>query len=238
MLNRSLVKAALAGIVLFGAADAVRADTITQIFNVPNQQASFTAPYTFNLFDTNLGTLTDISVELATTTTASLTVANLSLFGSTGPLTFDNGSADVIMSVTGPPGSTLLLPAVHVTSIVPTGTTLALDTIQTFPGTTVTNDTGPLSIAPALFGGFEASGGGSVTDGLNFSADAGSIFANGDPLLFYSASGEASGQLTLVYTYTAPQPPVATPEPGTWALVFASASVSVAGLRKRRALKK
>jgi hypothetical protein len=99
----------------------------------------------------------------------------------------------------------------------------------------------------------DAGGTASGTD-LVFSVPSVGVFGNGGPDLAYQGIGNIGGaqtypgptpaagtytsQLILVYNYTIPPPPNGLPEPGTWALVFASASVSLVGLRRRRALKK
>jgi hypothetical protein len=69
-----------------------------------------------------------------------------------------------------------------------------------------------------------------------FSSGTGAFSGVGNSSLFFGGSATIGGTLTLVYNFNGPTTP-GTPEPGAWALLVATASVSVAGLRKRRMTK-
>lgn len=207
-----------------------QADTITQTLNIGTNAPSFTTNLPYNLFDSNLGTLTGVTVELTTASTATVTIANL-----TGtPQSYTNASAVFPLTVTGPPGSTTYVStSISATSA---GGTVAPNSSVNIP-VTGTSDSGaiPIPNVPSTTWPtyFEAPGGGTDTFPFVFTASAGTYSVTGGDLLV-GGSGSVGGTVTLVYTYQATG---TVPEPGTWALVVASAGVSIAGLRRRKIAK-
>jgi hypothetical protein len=208
------------------------ADIITQTFNIPQQTTKFTYPIDYNLFDSSLGTLTGVTLDLATASSVEVDIVNTNATAET----FINGTATFALTVTGPPASTTYL-STSMTGGPVSGTANAASK-TTFPGSVIDADSGAVPVPSADWPvNWEAPGGGvSLTD-LLFSSDGGSFSGtetSGSGDLFFGGTGVVSGTLTLVYSY---QPPSGTPEPGAWALLVASATVSVAGMRRRRARK-
>jgi hypothetical protein len=211
-----------------------RASSITQIFNIPTTAAPFTAPFTYNLFDSNLGMLTSVTLQLATTSTAEVDVFDTNPLGTDEP--FTDATASFHLTVTGPPGAMNYITDT-ITAGPISGTAAGPFLNETkFPGVTGTDNSGLIQVlSPNWPVNYEAPGGGTAGSALVFSVGAGTFGGTATDVAF-SGSGTVGGTLTLVYNYLPPATP-GTPEPGTWALLFASASVSVAGLRRRRAAK-
>jgi hypothetical protein len=217
-----------------------RASTITQSFNIPSQATAFSHSIDYSLFNSGLGTLTGVTLDLSTTSVVEIDVYNINL----SPQAFTNAKATFPLTVTGPPGSTT-----YITDTITAGpisgtanpATLSVGpppglvpTETVFPGVPGNENSGVVPVPSADWvGNWEKPGGGlSVTD-LVFSSGIGNYSGSANSGVFFGGSGSVSGTLTLVYTYTAGT----TPEPGAWALLVASASVSLAGLRRRRMAK-
>jgi len=227
-----------AGIVV--TAGTAKANTITQLFGIPTQDVSFAQGFTYQLFDTNLGTLTGVSIRLQTTSTA-----EIDIFNSTGsPISFSNANASFPLTVTGPPGATTYISETVVAGPI---SGVANPGPNAFPGLSSTNDSGFVAVPNVDWAlNFEAAGGGpSTPQQVIVTAGPGTYSGTSAPGLLFGGSAQVSGTfdtppfglvgVTLVYTYTSGTP--GAPEPGTWALVIATGSVSVLGLRRRRALK-
>jgi len=210
------------------ATGAAKAQSVSQMFSFPTTSASFSLTHPFNLFDSSLGTLTSITIELATTGTANVTVGN----SDSNPHNFTNAFVTLPLTVSGPPGSTTLL-SENLTANIASG--VANPGNNTFPGVPATNDI-TNSIPSADFSSYETppNGGTFIITVASASATSGGTEVGGSGDLGFGGNGNASGTVTLVYNY---QGPVGTPEPGTWALLFASGSISVLELRRRRARK-
>jgi hypothetical protein len=226
---------AIAGLTvgLLAVSAAVRASTITQVFNIPATATSFTAPFTYNLFDSTLGTLTGVTLDLTTSGTPTVDVLNFT--GSAQPFT---AATSVPISVTGPPGTTTYISSTLGTGTI-SGIVSASATVfpgEAFNGPTVNADSGPVPVLPNTIWPGNWEGVGLNTSTLHVNTGAETINGAGATGLFFGGSAVVGGSLTLTYNFNPPSTP-GTPEPGAWALLVATASVSVAGLRKRRMTK-
>jgi len=230
-----------AGIVVTAAT--ANASTITQLFGIPSTSIPFLQNINYNLFDTNLGTLTSVTIRLQTTSLAEVDVYNNT--GSDQP--FTNATASFPLTVSGPPGITTYITDTITAGPINGTANGGPGVVETkFPGVTGTDDSGNVAIPNVDWAlNFEQAGGGVAPATINVSAGNGSYAGSAPSGVFFGGSGALSGTfntppdglvgVTLIYTYTAGTP--GAPEPGTWALLIATGSVSVFGLRRRRALK-
>jgi hypothetical protein len=209
------------------------ANTVTQSFNIPNQPPGV-QNIVYNLFDSNLGTLSSVTLELVLNGTANVTVFNTQSFSQS----FTNAFTSFPLTVTGPPGPTTFI-TTTLSANIPSGTVPGGG--ETFPGTPAHTDSGVINVPIIDWGSYQTPGGGvSLTD-LVFTAGAASSGVTGPADGSLGAGGggtvgDPSSFLTLIYNFQPPASP-GTPEPGAWALLVASGAVSVAGLRRRRAAK-
>jgi hypothetical protein len=200
------------------------ADSITQTFTIPTQTVPFSNPFTFNLFDSTLGTLNSVNIFLGTSATASVNVFNTDPGGA--PQSFTNATATIPITATGPAGIT-------VTDTLVAGpfsgtTNSGFLSEKVFPG--VTGSTSNNVNVPSLdFGSYEGVGGG--TSSLTAASSAGTYGGSGTNVAF-SGSATASGDVVVTYVYTPFS--AATPEPGTWGLLVAGASTGLVLVRRRR----
>jgi len=231
-INNKLIASCLT-IGLVAATALARATTITQSFNIPTQIPG-TQNIVYNLFDSNLGTLTSVTLELVLNGTANITVFNTQPFAQS----FTNAFTSFPLTVTGPPGPTTFI-TTTLSANIPSGVVPAGG--ETFPGNPAHTDSGVITVPVIDWGSYQFAGGGvsltdlvftagSATSGVTGPAD-GSLGAGGGGTV-----GDANSFLYLVYNYQPPASP-GTPEPGAWALLVASGAVSVAGFRRRRAAK-
>ncbi len=233
-MKNKLVAAGLSIGLLAGVSTA-RANTIVQSFNIPTQ-APGVDNFTYNLFNTNIGNLTSVTLELVLNATA-----DVEIFNSSGsPQTFTNAFTSFPITVTGPPGPITFI-TTSVSANIASGTTdSALE--DQFPGTAGHTDSGIIPVSNTFWpGNYETAGVGTSAFPLTFTAGSassgvtgpanGSLGAGGN-----GSVGDANSFLYLVYNYDPPAAP-GMPEPGAWALLVASGAVSVAGLRRRRASK-
>jgi hypothetical protein len=226
-----LTSVASAGIALLALSATVKAQVITQTFSVPTTATAFSDPITYNLFNSNLGVLQSVTLSLTSTVTANVNFYNFTeLGGPFGPPTtesYTNATASVPVSVGGPGGLTA---SVTGTAGPFSGSSSVFETV--IPGAPQTLSDS-VTITSGL--GVWESPPGSATGTLTASAGAGTYGGSSvTGLTAFGGSATANEAITLTFTYT---PPVATPEPGAWALVLASASVSFAGLLRKRATK-
>jgi PEP-CTERM motif len=197
-----------------------------QITDPSIPSGAITAPGTFDFaaFDPSLGTLTGITLNLATSATGSATIANLT----GGPLNYTSVTVNVpfVLTFTGglgtydfsasvvdnTPGTLTSPSSITVNGL--TGTGNATESISPFTGYIG----GPGTFTPT----FSLSSGGTATvNGL------------GDQGLLYGGSATGSVVASITYTYTVPS---TTPEPATMTL-FGSAILGL-GFFGRKRLKK
>jgi len=191
--------------------------------------ASFS--FNYNLFNSSTGTLGGVTVEFVADTIASVNIANASGTSQT----FSNASASFPLSVSGP--AAMNLSGTVQTSGV-SGTALpGSGSFNDFPTSGITT-LGPNSILPSTLwpGTWEAAGGGTSPGQVTVTLGSGSFGGtetSGTGDLFFGGSGTVTGTFYVTYSSVSN----GTPEPGTWALLFASGAVSLAGIRRRRAVK-
>jgi len=216
-MHTSLRKAVLAGAIAAAAAalaPAAHAISIVQNLSFGTQNVPFTNNFTFNLFDTTLGTLNAITIALTTSATTDVNVVNLT----GGPVSYSNATAMVPVSVSGPGPVTV--------STTPTAgpfSGVAVGLVTTIAGGTV-SATSSMSVSNALFG--LHSGVGLDTGTLTASSSLGqySGSAPGGTLSF-GGDATASGNFTLTYDYETSVVPV----PGA-AMLLGSGLLMVFGL--------
>jgi hypothetical protein len=192
--------------------------TLTETANIPIAATPFTYNFTLPAFNTALGTLTGLDLDLTVTATASVQVDNLD--GVSHP--FSNATASIPLTVTGPAG-------LFVTATYNAGpfSGTAAPGLNILPGTkgTASNST---SVGSADFSHYE----GSTPIALSYLADApyGSYGGSGAPsVLFFGGSASAGGTFEVAYTYAA------VPEPATWAMMsLGFAGIGVTAFRSKR----
>ncbi len=197
------------------------ADTITQPFTIPNQTVPFSNPFTFNLFDTTLGTLNSVTIFLGTSATAEVDIHN----GNATPRAFTNAKATIPITATGPASITVT------NSLIAgpfSGTAAPGD--SAFPGVTGSTSAS-VSVPVSNFGSYEGSGGGAST--ITAASSDGVYSGSGGTGVFFGGSASASGNVIITYNYT-PTSTSSTPEPGTWGLLVAGASTGLVLVRRRR----
>jgi hypothetical protein len=241
-LRKPLAVAGMVGVGLFSMNASVHATTITQLLNVPggtNANTPFIVndiPY--NLFNSSLGTLTSVTLELTTTDTVSSEVVNIN----STPEVVTNASASFPLTIYGPPTTTS--PPYDLTTYLATTTITAgpytgiaapdfATTVMGTQGGTTDSGIVPVPMADWL-GNWETPGGGVSGTNILFASGAGNYLGSAGSGVFFGGVASVSGTLTLIYTYQSN----GTPEPGALALLLASASVSLVGIRRRRAIKK
>jgi len=218
----SLALVAAAGALLSVSA---HAQVIVQNFTIPTQAVPFTQSNTFNLFDTNLGTLTGVTFSLTTSITAEVDVFNL-----TGtPQNFSNATASIPVKVTGPDATSVTTTAIAGPF---SGSVPAPLGIYPFKGLTGTG-TNTTTVSSLNFGSYEGVGTGTAQVAINglvgtYSGQAG--FGVG-----FGGSAVAGGTFTLTYNYTLA--PI-TPEPGSSAFLVAGMLGSLGFVVRRRRSRK
>ena len=216
----SLTLAVLAGIGL-AIGRGADAQVIVQPFTIPSQSVPFTNNFTFNLFDTSLGTLNSVSIALATSITAEVDVVNFT----PNPQPFTNATASIPVTLTAPDAITET--ATGVAGPI-NGTATVLNGITPFSGlqTTASQST---NVPLADFGFYE--GIGPMTGTLIASATAGNYSGSANPGVFFGGSAVASGTITITYLY---QPAGTIPEPGATTFLAAGVLGSLGMVFRRR----
>lgn len=216
MFVRSLALLSLAGI--FACASSAQAATITQTQYFPNPAVPgstgtppYSTPLTFNAFNSNLGTLTAITVTLTESGTVNSFVVNASPGTSDN---FTNASSSASVTATG-------LAGLNLTSTLSTNPASGTANFQNFApqqtGTISGTVTATANIAAANFAAYQSPGAGVsfvVTTSASPITSTGSA-TSGSALLFFGGSASIGGNVTIEYTYTA----AAVPEPASLALV-------------------
>jgi len=236
MLN-NVSKLALGGLLAAGLASNVgvksaKASSETQTFTF-SQSAASLVNISYQLFNSSLGTLTDVKFLLngtAVGTDVYTTGADLA-----PPFTYNIGQTNANSArllITGPPSGHTYVNHVETADFSDTGTlgNSATYTSTSDPSAILSTDT-----ATSGLGVFIGTGT-SPTD-LVLGAPGGITSATNNSVGISTTPGlTVSGSFDLVYDYSLPVTGV--PEPGTWALLAASGSLTLVGLRRRRSLKK
>jgi hypothetical protein len=164
--------------------------------------ASLNGGFTFTGFNTSLGTLTGITLDLNVSASANVSVLNLG----SAPGSFTNASASFSYSMTDPDGSALLT-AVPVSATVASGTANAGPFVVTnFPSNTVTS---PVDLTiDSGFASYEV-----ADPEFTFSAPAGNYGGTtGDSNVLFSGNASVTPTGSISYTYNA------VPEPSSWVM--------------------
>jgi len=210
-IKNKLVASGLA-IGLMAAAASARATSVTQSFNIPLQPPGI-QDISYQLFNSNLGALTSVTLELVLNGTADVVI-----FG--GPGSFTSATTSFALTVTGPPVG----PTTYITTSL--SANIGAESVPSggasFPGIPAHIDSGIITVPNIDWGSYQVSGGGTSLTDLVFTAGAATT-------TLFNASGPIGGGgngnvgdpasfLTLIYNY---QPPAAPgmPEPGAWALL-------------------
>jgi hypothetical protein len=196
----------------------------------------------FNLFNSNLGTLTSVTLQLNMSGQANIIITNNTAL----PQLYTNASTYFPITVTGPPGSTTYIstPGLGGAISAVSGGGFVGPGVTLIPGTSENYTSGVVDVASGDWSSFEAPGdgpspfdlvflGGTFTSGI--SAPGGVTVGGGGSLggTSVGVGSSATNTLTITYNYSATVPGM--PEPGSWALfVAASVSASFAGIRRRR----
>jgi hypothetical protein len=208
-ISRSLLFGTVSLAVSVAAADLASTGTAfgaTEHFSgsFPSQPTPFTTDVTLSTFNTILGTLTAVSIELITSASANVRVVNTS--GTSQP--FANAHASVPVTVTGPDGANTATTttAGPYSGTAPPGST-------TIPGTTQ-NSHSTVSVVSADFTDYEKPPSG-ISATFVVTGAAGSYSGNGGSSVKFGGSAVASGSVIVTYGYTT----LSVPEPASMALL-------------------
>jgi hypothetical protein len=178
-------------------------------------------PVTLNLpeFNSNLGTLQDVTLTLTSTSDGTVSVINFSNVAQS----FTNAFARMTVNLTGPDGTS--------TSVTPVSTVAAG---IANPGSFVISNFNPVgstvsdSVNATNLGLYEAAGGGTLDLTVDSSAF-GTYGGTGTPgEVGFGGSASASGDVLVKYSF------VAIPEPATYAALVGFAAFGFAAIRRRR----
>jgi hypothetical protein len=204
------------------------ADTLTQHWDFSATGAT-DFPFQYFLFDTSLGALTNVRYELIADTNAVLNVYNFN----PNPELFLNAHTSSNVSVMAPPSASVYFNTT-LNGSVASGVVEAM--VGGVPGQTdyngLTDHQDISALVSTPFTGYFAPGGGlsPILQSINLHVSDATSSGTAGSGVGFGGSSTTSGTLYLRYDYTSSR----TPEPGTLALVFASASVAVAAVRRRR----
>jgi hypothetical protein len=194
-MKKNVLFLAVGLLALSGSAFADLSETFTHI--TPGGVVPFTDNFTLTSFDTNLGTLESITIDLATTGTA-----NVEIINTTGvPQSFSNATVSIPLIVTGPAGTTVATTS----DAGPFAGNIGSDFgPYSFPGLS-TSGSATKSIAAGLFSEFESVG--PVALNFNAASESGTYGGSANGGVLFGGSGDIAGVTSITYTYEA------TPEP-------------------------
>jgi hypothetical protein len=197
------------------------ASTISYSTAVLTQAASFTDIFSLTRFNTNLGTLTGVTLELDPTGTASVDVISVAAGGA-----FTGAHAAFNFTLNGPDGSFVQVPllAGSFDGTVAAGTLFAPSYVI-IPGSTVTGIF-TANVAVSNWANYEGTGAQPLP--LTAGIGSGTYGGSGTSMLF-GGSASAGGTAKVTYTYDAA--PI--PEPATLTL-FGSALLGLGAIRRYR----
>jgi hypothetical protein len=209
-ISRSLLLGTVSLAVSVAAADLASTGTAfgaTEHFSgsFPSQPTPFTSDVPLTTFNTTLGTLTAVSIELITTANATVRVVNTS--GTSEA--FTNAHASVPVSVTGPDGSH----ASTTTTAGPYNGTAPPNSHTTIPGATETL-TNTVSVVSADFVDYEDPPSG-ISATFVVTGSTGSYSGSGGSSLDFGGSAHVAGTVIVTYSYTTSS----VPEPASMALL-------------------
>jgi uncharacterized protein (TIGR03382 family) len=220
VINRfSLTLAALVSMGL-AAAQGVQAQVITQTFTVPTGTVvPFNQNFTFNLFDTTLGTLDQVTLSLSTSITAEVDVFN----SLATPQAYTNATASIPVTVTAPDSVTET--ATGIAGPVSGTANPGFNAVTGLPANANTSQMIPMGD----WGFYE--GIGPQTGNLNASSTSGTYSGNANPGVFFGGSATAGATITITYLY---QPAGTIPEPGATTFLAAGVLGSLGMVLRRR----
>jgi PEP-CTERM motif len=201
-------------------AEPASAGLITQTENYPSALASFSVPLSFTKFNTQLGTLTGVSVALS----MHGTVTSQVLSTSSQSQTFTSASTTSTVSIAAP-ASVVISASLLTTPVAGTISANATMTIGTDSGTVGSSS----SLGSFEFAPYESSGAGSyVINAVAANTNSGSTNSARVAIAGFSTVG---GSLVITYTYLA-----AVPEPASLGMVVLGLGFVAAIRRIRREL--
>jgi hypothetical protein len=205
---------ALAAMLAAGSANAL---TISYSHNTPLSSVPFSDTFNLQLFDTNLGTLTGVTIDLVSNVTG-----QVDIFNNTGSAqSFTNASAIVPVTVTGPSSTST---TVNATATQASGTA-AVGT-SSYAGLTGTQSNS-VNVLAANFSAYQ--GVGTTFGSFTTFTTGGSFSGSSVPGVFFSGSAVADGAVTVTYNYETAAP---VPEADTYA--FMALGMGLVGLLARR----
>ncbi len=211
-----LVTSLAAASVVLASANSASANVITETATLPTQTASFSVPFTVPAFDPSLGNLTNVTVELKSVISPSVSLIQFAA----GPLSYSNATAITPVELSAPASYTINESATASSS---SGTlTGSAFSITNIPDAPVTDDT-TIPVASADFASYE----GVSPLNFTFSTPAGTYGGSTTTPGTVAFSGAWTADMTTTVTYTFT--PV--PEPASLGLLAAG---SLLLLRRRK----
>jgi len=170
-------------------------------------------------FNSDLGTLTGVSLTLTSTVGGSVSVINFT----SSAQAFSNAFAQMTVDVTGPDGTAV---SISPSAVVASGVAAAGPFV--FSDFTPVSGTGSSTAAAANLSLYEAAGGGQLQLAID-SSGVGTYGGSGVPgTVGFSGNANAYGDLKVAYSY------IAIPEPSTYAVILGCAALVAAGWRRSR----
>ncbi len=185
------------GIVGLSLTVSARADMVTYSFTVPETSVPFSTTQPLQLFNTNLGTLTGVTITIDTSATASIVVYNFS----GASQTFTNASADIPVEGTGPAGANL---TAEPTAYLASGTIGSGVGPYTYSGLTSTASSSVM-VPSGSFAAYE--GPGTFFADFTLAAPTGTFSGSSAPGVAFTGIAKAGGTLSVTYSYNSvPEP--------------------------------
>lgn len=205
---------AIAALLAAGSANAL---TISYSHNTPLSSVPFSDTFNLQLFDTTLGSLTGITIDLVSNVTGQVDIFN----GTGSAQSFTNASAIAPVTVTGPAATST---TVNATATVASGTAVVGN--SSYAGLTGTQSNS-VNILAANFSAYE--GVGTTFGSFTTSSTGGSFSGSSVSGVYFSGSATADGTVTVTYNYMTAAP---VPEADTYA--FMALGLGLVGMLARR----